>query len=460
MTMRIELLGRQSRNALFSAGAAALLACASQDLLAADSASAAELGVIVVTAQRRSQEVQDVAIPMQVVTSAQIDSLVATDLSRMDGYIPGLVVVGEQPTQPNYRLRGINVTDFGIGTDSPIGIYEDGVYAGKSGGALLMFNDIQRVEVLKGPQGTLFGRNSAGGAISIVTNEPGYREEATVRARLGNYEERYVDAMVNIPLTSDIAFRLSFVNNHNRGWLRDAATGKNYEKDDDWGSRAQLHWNAPGETEVNFAWEYERLNQPARPAVGLVDLPASPGLPPVPSDPTSYVDPRTAPVYNDVAGGRETRNFDALTLRIEHPLPVGTLTSITAYRHFSTYNREDQDGTNRLNLYFDDVNIERNSSWSQEFKLAGKNDLADWVGALSYYYDDAHQTSQLNFFTDSIDTVIQNTQGFSLYGALTQALQANGLPFSLLGDPWQENMINRNVSRSYAAFADVIWHLT
>src|SRR5579859_936855 len=284
MTMRIELLGRQSRNALFSAGAAALLACASQDLLAADSASAAELGVIVVTAQRRSQEVQDVPIPVQVVTSAQIDSLVATDLSRMDGYIPGLVVVGEQPTQPNYGLRGIYVTDFGIGTDSPIGIYEDGVYAGKSGGALLMFNDIQRVEVLKGPQGTLFGRNSAGGAISIVTNEPGYREEATVRARLGNYEERYVDAMVNIPLTSDIAFRLSFVNNHNRGWLRDAATGKNYEKDDDWGSRAQLHWNAPGETEVNFAWEYERLNQPARPAVGLVDLPASPGLPPVPSE--------------------------------------------------------------------------------------------------------------------------------------------------------------------------------
>jgi iron complex outermembrane receptor protein len=92
--------------------------------------------------------------------------------------------------------------------------------------------------------------------------------------------------------------------------------------------------------------------------------------------------------------------------------------------------------------------------------LSGKNDLADWVGGLSYYYDDAHQTSQLNLFTDSIDTLIQNTQGVSLYGALTQALQANGLPFSLLGDPWQENMINRNVSKSYAAFGDVIWHLT
>jgi iron complex outermembrane receptor protein len=194
--------------------------------------------------------------------------------------------------------------------------------------------------------------------------------------------------------------------------------------------------------------------------VGIVDLPAAPGLPPLPSDPNSYVDPRTAPVYNDVVGGRETRNFDALTLRVEHPLPFGALTSITAYRHFSTYNREDQDGTNRLNLYFDDVNIERNSSWSQEFKLSGKNDLADWVGGLSYYYDDAHQTSQLNFFTDSLDTIIQNTQGFSPYGGLTQLLQANGLPFSLLGDPWQEDMINHNVSKSYAAYGDVIWHIT
>jgi iron complex outermembrane receptor protein len=178
MTMRIKPLGRQARNALYSAGAAALLACASPELLAADSDSATELGDIIVTAQSRSQQVQDVPIPMQIVTSAQIDSLAATDLSKMDGYIPGLVVGGEQPTQPNYGLRGIYVTDFGIGTDSPIGIYEDDVYAGKSGGALLTFNDIQRVEVLMGPQGTLFGRNSAGGAISIVTNEPGYREEA------------------------------------------------------------------------------------------------------------------------------------------------------------------------------------------------------------------------------------------------------------------------------------------
>ena len=461
MMMRSKLLGAKARCALV--GAATLLVCASPKAFAADTTAPddeSELGAIVVTAQSRSQIVQDVPIPIQIVTGKLIESLAATDLSKMDGYVPGLVVGGDQPTQPNYGLRGIYVTDFGIGTDSPIGIYEDGVYAGKSGGALLMFNDIQRVEVLKGPQGTLFGRNSAGGAISIVTNAPDFNLEGNAKVRFGNYGERYVDGMVNIPITSDLAFRISFVDNQSRGWLRDAGDGQYYEKNDDWGSRAQLGWNAPGDTVVNLTWENERLNQPARPAIGVVDLPAAPGLPSITPDTNDYLDPRTAPVYNDTVGNRETRNFDGITLRVEHPFSFGALTSISAYRHFDTYNRESQDGTDRIYLYFDDVNIERNTSYSQEFKLSGKNDIADWVGGVSYYYDDAHQTSQLNFYTDSIDTLIQNTQGFSLYGALSQALAANGLPFTLLGDPWQEDMINHNISKSEAVYGDVIWHLT
>jgi iron complex outermembrane receptor protein len=104
--------------------------------------------------------------------------------------------------------------------------------------------------------------------------------------------------------------------------------------------------------------------------------------------------------------------------------------------------------------------MEKNTSYSQEFKLSGKNDIADWVGGVSYYYDDARQTSQLNFYTDSIDTLLQNTQGFTLYGPISAALTAAGVPISLLGDPWSEDMINHNISKSEAAYGDVIWHLT
>src|SRR5262249_16224897 len=174
MTIRHRLLTICLRHAL-AHGSATLLLCAAAEAApdADKSSDATELGNVTVTAQSRTQEVQDVPIPIQVVTEKQIEALAATDLSKMNGYIPGLVVSGEQPTQPGYSLRGISVSDFGIGTDSPIGVYEDGVYTGKTGGALLLFNDIQRVEVLKGPRGTRFGPNLAGGAIAAVSNVPG-----------------------------------------------------------------------------------------------------------------------------------------------------------------------------------------------------------------------------------------------------------------------------------------------
>lgn len=425
----------------------------------ASTADAAEQGVIetvTVSAQRRAQVAQDVPIAVQVVTPQLIESLAATDLATMSGYVPGLQVDGEQPTQPGYTLRGISVSDFGIGTDSPIGIYEDGVYAGKTGGALMMFNDVQRIEVLKGPQGTLFGRNSAAGAISVVSNEPGNYWGAAATARFGNYGAQYYEAMVNAPLGQDFAARVSFVDNRSDGWLQDSATGERYDRNGDWGFRAQLRWNAPADTQVRFIWEHEELGQPARPAIGIVALPPSPGLPPYPPDPSTWINPFQAPVLNDVVNGRESRLYDGGTLRIEHSFGFADFTSISGYRHFNTYNREDQDGTNRIYLYFDDANIEQNTSWSQEFTLAHKNELADWITGANYYYDNANQTSQLNFYTDSIDTVFNNTgvAPGGLYGPISEATGVN-----LLGLPWQENMFNHGIYRAAAVFGDVIWHL-
>jgi iron complex outermembrane recepter protein len=433
---------------------------ASAATAAATAADEGTLETVTVSAQRRTQLAQDVPIPVQVVTPQLIRSLEATDLAQMSGYVPGLQVSGEQPTQPGYTLRGISVSDFGIGTDSPIGIYEDGVYTGKTGGALLLFNDVQRIEVLKGPQGTLFGRNSAAGAISVVSNEPGNFWSAAATARFGDYGAQYYDAMVNAPLGDDLAARVSFVDRHSDGWLRDSATGERYDRDGDWGLRAQLRWNAPADTHVRLIWEHEELAQPARPAIGVVALPPAPGLPPpfIPgvSSTADWVDPLHAPVLNDVVNGRESRSFDGLTLRITHSFDFADLTSITGYRHFNTYNREDQDGTNRSYLYFDDANIEQNTSWSQEFTLAHSNSSADWVAGADYYYDDANQTSQLNFLTDSIDTVLNNT-GLApggLYGPISQATGVN-----LLGLPWQENMFNHGIYRAAAVFGDVIWHI-
>ena len=130
--------------------------------IAAAQDAAEELEEITVTAQLREQSLQDVPIAMQVVDKGLIEDLAAEDMSDLNGFVPGLVVSGDSPTQPRYQIRGIQTGDFGVGTDPAVGVYVDGIYAyaARSGASMTAFNDIERIEVLKGPQGTLFGRRA------------------------------------------------------------------------------------------------------------------------------------------------------------------------------------------------------------------------------------------------------------------------------------------------------------
>ena len=478
MTMRQRALPIHLRRLLL--GSVALLLCApvtaigqdsggnppapnpSTSKTAADATKAKQLGNITVTAQSRSQQMEQVPIPLQILTAKQIDTQAATDLSKISLFVPGLVVDGSQPTQPNYSLRGISTSDFGIGTESAVGVYVDGVYAARSGGALLAFNDIDRIEVLKGPQGTLFGRNAAGGAISIVTNEPTDKFEGKVVVRFGNDGERYENALLNIPLNKDMALRISVLDNQSDGWIKDQANGQHYGRNDDWGSRFVYRWNITPDTRVVWSWDHERLNQPPQPAIGLIALTNNTNQrPPYPPNSQTYLNPLTAPLYNDATQAGEWRHFDGSTLVIDHSFPWGSLTSTTAWRHFNTFNDEDNDGTDHIVSYLDTANIEHNNSYYQEFKLSGDNDLMDWVSGLSFYSEQARQTSEVNTNTSSLDTLAQNVDGLGLpLTEITQGLQAFGLPYNLLGDPWREQINNVGHFKAYAAFGDVIWHLS
>jgi iron complex outermembrane recepter protein len=427
-----------------------------------DASKAKQLGNITVTAQSRTQQMEQVPIPLQILTAQQINTQAATDLSKISLFVPGLVVDGSQPTQPNYSLRGISTSDFGIGTESAVGVYIDGVYAARSGGALLAFNDVDRIEVLKGPQGTLFGRNAAGGAISIVTNEPTDKFEGKAVVRVGNEGERYENALLNIPLNKDMALRISVLDNQSDGWIKDQANGQHYGKNDDWGSRMVYRWNITPDTRVLLSWDHERLNQAPRPAIGLVALSNDTNQrPPFPPNPETYLNPLTAPLYNDAITASENRQFDGTTLIVDHSFSWGSFTSTTAWRHFNTFNDEDDDGTNHVVSYLDTANIEHNNSYYQELKLSGDNDLMDWVSGVSFYSEQARQTSQVNTNTSSLDTLAQNVDGEGLpLTEITQGLQAFGLPYNLLGDPWREEISNDGKFKAYAAFGDVIWHLT
>ncbi|HVJ63478.1 MAG TPA: Plug domain-containing protein, partial [Tahibacter sp.] len=152
--------------------ASGFIACASGTALAQEPAKDADttLERVVVTAQSREQELQEVPIAIQVINDKLIDETTAYDIQDIDTFVPGLSVTG-QKTQPYFAIRGISTGDFGIGTDPAVGVYIDGVYSARSGGSVLAFNDVERIEVLKGPQGTLFGRNSAAEQRALRTLE-------------------------------------------------------------------------------------------------------------------------------------------------------------------------------------------------------------------------------------------------------------------------------------------------
>ncbi|MEG1679098.1 MAG: TonB-dependent receptor plug domain-containing protein, partial [Stenotrophomonas sp.] len=254
--------------------------------------AATTLDRITVTAQSRQQEIQDVPIALQVVDQNLLNDVAAENLGDIDSLVPGLVISAVQPTQPSFRLRGVETDDFGIGTDPAVGIFVDGVYGGRGGGVLLPFVDVERIEVLKGPQGTLFGRNTAAGAISLVTRRPQAETEARATVRVGNYGKKYADAMWNIPTGDNSAFRFNALINTSDGWFQDGATGKDLGGENVWATRAAWQSRFGDNTTAYVTWDHESLDQNGRVTTGIVPLPAYPQRPPVPVDPDDYLDPR------------------------------------------------------------------------------------------------------------------------------------------------------------------------
>ncbi|MCH2093315.1 MAG: TonB-dependent receptor [Pseudoxanthomonas sp.] len=425
---------------------------------------ATNLDAIVVTAQSRQQELQDVPIALQVVDQQLLDDVAADNLGDIDAFVPGLVVDAAQPTQPSFRLRGVETSDFGIGTDPAVGVFVDGVYGGRGGGVLLPFVDVERIEVLKGPQGTLFGRNTAAGAISLVTRRPQDELEARLRLRLGNYGKQYADAMWNLPTGDNSALRFNALFNHSDGWFKDGATGKDLGGENVWATRAAWQVGLGDNTTALVSWDHESLDQNGRVTTGIVPLPAYPQRPPVPVDPDDYLDPRDIPTYSD-ATNAEWRTFDGVTLIVDHALTWGHLTSTTSWRQYDALNQTEEDGTNRADLYIDSVNTESNETFYQEFKFAGSNARLDWVAGASFFKEDADQTSEVNTNTAAVDNIVRNlgiapTPDGSLFGFTSFLAQSAGIPVSLVGDRWNERFTNTLSTTAYAAFGDVIWRAT
>jgi iron complex outermembrane recepter protein len=208
--------------------AAVAMPAAAQDAATDPAAEEAEEGDIIVTATRRSEALSDVPIAVSAVTGETLAKTGATDVRALGQVAPSLLVSGAT-SEVNFsaRIRGIGTVGENPGLESSVGLFIDGVYRSRTGVGLSELGEIERVEVLRGPQGTLFGRNSTAGLINIVTKGPELGEFSGKGAfSYGNYDYWRVDAMVNAPLGDNSAVRLDAVWQKRDGFIANATAGQ------------------------------------------------------------------------------------------------------------------------------------------------------------------------------------------------------------------------------------------
>jgi iron complex outermembrane receptor protein len=339
---------------------------------------------VVVSAQKRDENIQDVPITLNAFTGDFINQSGARHIGDLEIYTPGLEIDTASTTQPRYYIRGIGTDDFGVGTDPSVGIYVDGVYVARSGAALTFFSDVERVEVLKGPQGTLFGRNAAAGAINVITKKPHELTEGSLLLRAGNYNKQLAEGVFNTAVTDTVFIRLNAQYNDRDGFIDNEAGGPDLGTEGNKSGRASVLWQISDTAELLWTSDYDDTDHDAPHAIST-----NPGL--APAYGNVFGD-----VANDVLESTETRILEGHTAKYTQEGEELSFTSITSYREFRTRNREDEDGTADITRYLDTDNRESNYQFYQELRLNGDTDSFEWVAGLSYFDEKAHAAQNPN----------------------------------------------------------------
>jgi iron complex outermembrane receptor protein len=364
---------------------------------AADPASEGGIAEIVVTAERRETNLQDTPLAVTALTADALQASGVAVINDIAATVPNLTsTTGPQgSSDANFFVRGVGQFDFIITNDPGVGLYVDGVYLGRTVGAMLDSGDIERVEVLRGPQGTLFGRNTLGGAINIVSRQPdpsGFSGNAS--ATYGSRDRIDLTAGVNAPIGGDSAFRISGFYREQDGFARNAVTGARFGATDRFGGRAQLRLGLGENLRIDLAADYSLDKSNPAPSVLRAIVPA-------PFFPVgAFADVQNTDNFyrifasNSPEARNETYGFSG-TVTLE--LGAATLKSITAYRKLDGFSTSDPDGT-RYKLYDQDVTTEQDQ-FSQELQLSGEalDDRLNYLIGGYYFRENAEQVLGLCF---------------------------------------------------------------
>jgi iron complex outermembrane recepter protein len=395
------------------------------------------LDEIIVTAQKRAQSLQDVPIAITAFDSAALETSGIASVDDIAQRAPGLTIGRFNAVQPQIYIRGIGSTDQSASGDQSVGVFLDGVFLGRVGTSDLDFFDLERVEVLRGPQGTLYGKNVVGGAINIITQRPSDEFDARFELGAGNYSRRSVRGLVTGPINDEVSGKLSVSSVDRDGYSTSATTGEDLSDEKNNTVRGQLLVSPWESTELllTIDWAEDRLAGNNRECLGeqFVFFPwFAPGSPFAgsPCSPDPYLNEKTVDGYQD-------REIFGLSAQLTQDTRFGELNSITAYRSGEYDILEDFDGSD-TNLVIRHATDEI-EQWSQELRLSdvAMGGRLNWlVGAYGYWAE--------------IDRLENND--FS-GNDVPLGLPAFGLSFNTF-------YYQRNRTTSYALFSDLSFGLS
>jgi outer membrane receptor protein involved in Fe transport len=405
---------------------------ANADVAPTDDLATTNEGDIVITAQGRAQILQDVPIAVSAVSAESLQNSGATDIRQLNQLAPSLLVSSTgSEANGSARIRGIGTVGDNPGLESSVAVFIDGVYRSRSGVGLNELGEIERVEVLRGPQGTLFGRNASAGLLNIISKKPNMNElEGFGELTYGNYDYIRGSAGITGPIGDTVGFRLDGVYARRDGFYKVAAGGvENRVNDRDRiFVRGQLLFEPTDALEIRLIADYSKrdesccgavyVDRATNPLIGNLNDPATPLLAGgvtnpngnniinvllgLGQNPAAFSNPYSRNIY--LTPGRsyqgETEDKGA-SIQADWDFGGASLTSITAYREYDSSQGSDTDYSMVDILYrAPDGNASRHfKTFSQEFRLQGKafGEKLDWLVGAYFADEDLTVTDNLRF---------------------------------------------------------------
>jgi outer membrane receptor protein involved in Fe transport len=354
-----------------------------------------DTGDIVITATRRNQALSDVPMAVSAVTAENLRNSGATDIRALNQLAPSLNVfsTSSEGGAARANIRGIGTVGDNPGLESSVGIFIDGVYRSRVGAGLSELGPLDRIEVLRGPQGTLFGRNTSAGLISIITAKPRFTPEVSGQLDVGNYNLRRLQASITGPITDTIAARLDGVWMKRDGFLKDVISGRRINDRDRWLLRGQILFQPSDNLSFRLVADYTHRDEECCGATYIHPVQDVTAAGPQPST-IAAIERGLGGIINDDTFSRRIaitpgRDYDSrvkdygLSGELTYDFGAAELTSITAYR-FNKYTRGTDADYNNLDILYrasDGNSFNRFKTLTQELRLQGNafNNVLDWL---------------------------------------------------------------------------------